>query len=975
MRSWKILRGCVLILLLGLFTLFQPLSFDTAPLTLFPPGGGVSIGLAQDNQEENVIFVGEAVDQAPGVVEGTELAEKRSLTSKTYQVGPDQYKAIISSAPMHYRDEGGDWQDIDTTIQRQADGSYYSGANLVRARFPGQLGAGGGIEVEIPRFRPTGPSSTRFEPLSPLGSTAAATGSQDVSVTWQPIKLAYSSGDALGAQEISSVAVAEVPATASQNVIVYGNAFPGVAEEFTVIAGGVKHSLVLSSLPGFIPDNPSPDAFLEYEVEMSLGDGVSLYVDGAEQKGDFSTSSAIELRRGQKEVVGYLLAPYAYESENPREAIAGVHAVRYERDRILVTVRIALSWLAAPDRDFPVVVDPTTNAYLWQDTFMSETYAYDSFWDRLAIYAGYNPPTRFNYGRERVLIHWSVDPIPYNSTITDARIWLYQVYSGGNASCDLAFYRMLNPWYSFFTSWNYRDYGTPWNSPGAGDVGGDYYGTGYKFSFDNAEDDWRDFTAPSFAGWVQGWIDGTYPNRGVMLKPSIPDSYVDCDRGFLTMNYDEVLAPRLEVDYDFTGGPLTLLEDNLAQTHPYPDPEHYYVEASTNSTYCSQYTYCWRGTALRPLGQSDYDLWLHTQPDFSEWRVGSRQGTGRVDYTLTKEYVTTTGYPRVTRFDGAEQYNIQYMLPLLGLIPPSSVKVTMGSNALWAVFELYLSTPGSWQVVVTPLVGNPDLGVAIHDPNSGDYHLRGTALAISDQIGQNLAERIEFTGSSSGFYGLVVWSNINTGGSQEFRLEVKAPSEKTYLPPILKNYVIPQGPFSNGGFENNDRWILTGELEHERSTDKQRSGSYSLRLGHDGSDPCLGQVPCSGSGNQCESVAIARQGFDVPSTGSPSLSFYYQIYTYDHQPSSDRAPDYFAAYIRDLTTGTENLVYRDDLGWVTGNYKCYNLNSKSSWQSVSSIDLSPYKGQTVELIFKVTNGGHNYWNTWAYIDDVTCSGC
>jgi hypothetical protein len=440
------------------------------------------------------------------------------------------------------------------------------------------------------------------------------------------------------------------------------------------------------------------------------------------------------------------------------------------------------------------------------------------------------------------------------------------------------------------------------------------------------------------------------------------------------MNYGEGYAPILTVDYTFTGGPVTLLEDNLAQTNTYPDPEDYYVEATTGSSYCGAYTNCWRGTALRPLNQSDFDLWLHTQPDFSEWRVASEQGVGRVDYTLTKEMVTTTGYPRVVQFEGVDEYNIQYMLPLGGLTPPASVIVTMGANALWGVFELYISEPGDWQVVVTPISGDPDLGVAIHDPTTGDYHNRGSALASSDQVGQNLTEQIEFTAWSSGYHGLVVWSNIRTGVSQEFRLEVKAPAEKTYLPGILKNYVPPQGPFSNGSFENSSRWVLAGELEHVRTTAKSRSGSYSLRLGHDGEGPCLGKVPCSGSGDDCESVATASQGFDVPNSGSPSLRFYYQIYTYDHKPSGDRAADYFGVYIRDLATSEETLVAIDDLSWVT-NYQCYNRSQKSSWQSVSGIDLSPYKGKTVELIFKVTNGGHNYWNTWVFVDDVICSGC
>jgi hypothetical protein len=470
-------------------------------------------------------------------------------------------------------------------------------------------------------------------------------------------------------------------------------------------------------------------------------------------------------------------------------------------------------------------------------------------------------------------------------------------------------------------------------------------------------------------------MDGSYPNYGVVLRNL--DPYADCDRGFRTMNYASGSSydPYLSVTYLFTGGAPTTLLDNSSQTHSYPDPEDYYVEDSATSIYCgSSYANCWRGTAMRPLDQSDYDLLLHTQSDFSEWRVSSQQGVGRVDYTLTKEMVTTRGYPRVVRFYGSDNYNIQYMLPLAGLTPPYSGEWWMGSEALWAVYEIYLSSPGSWQVVVTPLAGDPDLGVAVHDPTTGDYHTRNSALAISDQVGQNLTEKIEFTASSAGFYGLVVWSNVRTGERQDFRLDVKAPGVKTYLPSILKNYVPPQGPFSNGGFENSSRWILSGELEHERTTAKRRSGSYSLRLGHDGEGPCLGNVPCSPSGSEdCQSVATATQGFDVAATAQ-TIKLYYQIYTYDHKPTGDRAADYFAVYIRDLGTSEKKLVYKDDLGWVN-NYQCYNRSQKSSWQSVSGIDLTPYRGKTVELILEVTNGGHNFWNTWVYVDDVICSGC
>jgi hypothetical protein len=950
MHSRRIVKGCALILIVGLLTLSSSI-----------PGVGVPIGLAQDPVEP-MVFLGDSLDEPSDSVEGTELPEKRTLTSKTYQIGPDEYRAVISAAPMHYLDEEGNWQNIDTEVNRRADGGYQAEANVVKARFPRQIGAGR-IEIELRPARPSGPNSSHYEPIPPAGSTAAAD-SSDVSLSWQPAALAYSTGGDLAAHRISSENVVQAPAKVSGNSVAYESALPGVTEEFRVVPGGVKHSLILSSLPGFVPEDIPPDSFLDYEVEMALSPDIGLYVDGVEQVGDFSTSSVIELRRGRKEIVGYLLAPYAYERDNPKVMTAGTHVVHFEPGRIIVTVRIPLDWLATPDRIYPVVIDPTTNAYLSQDTFISSAYASSSFGHWIEMYAGYD--STLGFGLEKALMRWLVDPIPASSTINTAEIRVNQFSSQGNTSCTLGFYRMLTPWSSSYANWYQGYFGYPWNSPGASGSGSDYDAAGPSFAFPEGPGWLATGYRADFGSWVSDWIADPSSNHGVMIKPPGNPTTYDCERGFRTMNYGT--APYLEVDYTFTGGAPTLLQDNIPQTHTYPNPEHYYVEDSAS------HTAFWRGTATRPLNQSDFDQWLHTQPDFSEWRVGSSYGVGRVDYSLTKEFVSTTGYPRVVRVEGTDNYNIQYMYRLVELIPPTSGIGTMGSEAFWEVFELHLSNPGSWQVVVTPISDGLDLGVAIHDPTTADYHTRGSALAISDQVGQNLTEEIEFTASSAGYYGLVVWSNVRTGVSQQFLLEVKAPYEKNYLPLIMKNYVPPQGPFSNGGFENSSRWVLAGELEHERTTAKHRSGSYSLRLGHDGEGPCYNGVPCSGSGDDCQSVATATQGFDVPNSGSPSLKFYYQIYTYDHQPEGDRAADYFAAYIRDLSTSEKTLVYKDDLSWVT-NYKCYNLSQKSSWQTVSGIDLSPYKGKTIELIFEVSNGGHNFWNTWSFIDDVTCTGC
>jgi hypothetical protein len=948
-----------LVLLGGILTVLIIGPLVDSRLALFTPA---HYALAQSGPEETMVLADSAAESQSFQVEGAELPDRRTLTSKTYQLGPDEYRAIISSVPMHYVDDAGIWQEIDTAIQRQNDGSYASLANLVKIRFPQNLGAQQSIQLDIPIAQPEGPVDAGVIPAPAVG----AADSQIFSASWRPLRLSHNLAGAV----LASAGVTETPASVSDNRLLFQQAYPGVTEEFTVVPGGVKHALILSHLPDFVASAPSPDSFLDYEVELSVLPGFSLYVDGQEQTTDFSTFSPIEIRRDEKDIVGYLQPAYAYEQNNPRQLIPSLQQIQFKADRIIITTRTPLSWLADPARVYPVVIDPTTTTSPWQDTMMAEGYPTTNYGNWQYIYAGYDP--RYGYGRERMLLHWDVGPVPASSNISSATIGLYQTYTAGNTSCILAFFRMTNYWHSAYATWNNRFYNTPWNSPGAGS---DYYNAGYGFSFSNTNNIWKASTASGFGtDWVRGWIDGTYPNYGVILKPLNIDSYVDCERGFRTWNSGWQYAPYLQVTYTFTGGTPTLLYHNSAQTHTYPNPEHYYQENS------SGYEVFWRGTAMRPLNQSDFDLWLHTAADFSQWQVHSAYGVGRVDYTLTKEFVSTTGYPRVDRYYGSDNYNIQYLYRLAQINPPYDANWYMGSSALWGLYEIYITTPDKYQVIVTPLSGNPDLGVAVHHPSSGNYQTRGAALALSDQVGQNLVEEIVFDADVAGFYGLAVWGNVATGVTQAFELEVHPdPSgqltNKSYLPIIFKAYVPSQGPFSNGGFENSAEWILTGDLKHERTTAQRRSGSYALLLGHDGSSPCLGQVPCSGSGEDCESYAQAAQGFDVPASGSPTVGFYYRIYTYDHKPVGDRTADHFAVYVREMSQSSPTQVYKDDLSWVT-TFNCDNpVNSNNTWQYVGPIDLSAYKGKTVELSFKVTNGGHNYWNTWIYLDDVTCSGC
>ncbi len=174
-----------------------------------------------------------------------------------------------------------------------------------------------------------------------------------------------------------------------------------------------------------------------------------------------------------------------------------------------------------------------------------------------------------------------------------------------------------------------------------------------------------------------------------------------------------------------------------------------------------------------------------------------------------------------------------------------------------------------------------------------------------------------------------------------------------HLPAIMKSYA----PFCNGDFEQGTScWSFGGMERHTVSTAMPHGGSQAALLGGDKSVyGCDGGVP--------QGSAWMEQTVTVPSTGNPALSFWYRLYSFDK--TADRAlVDSFEVKI----DGT--IFFEDVLIWAT-DYGC-NLPAPNDrgWRQ-ETIDLSSYKGQTVTLRFEVWNRRDAYYNTWAYVDDVS----
>jgi Mg-chelatase subunit ChlD len=169
-----------------------------------------------------------------------------------------------------------------------------------------------------------------------------------------------------------------------------------------------------------------------------------------------------------------------------------------------------------------------------------------------------------------------------------------------------------------------------------------------------------------------------------------------------------------------------------------------------------------------------------------------------------------------------------------------------------------------------------------------------------------------------------------------------------HLPVVARNYPPP----INGGFEDGwTGWMHGGKLDQGISPDNPHSGSFSALLG----DPdyrCEDGVPIGST--------WVEQAFRVPSTASPELSFWYNIFT--HDKNSDLGDTYDSFDVR--VNGS--LVFRDMN--TTNPYKCKHLRNLG-WRP-AAVDLSGYRGSYVTVRFENWNRYDHWYNTWTYVDDV-----
>jgi hypothetical protein len=209
-----------------------------------------------------------------------------------------------------------------------------------------------------------------------------------------------------------------------------------------------------------------------------------------------------------------------------------------------------------------------------------------------------------------------------------------------------------------------------------------------------------------------------------------------------------------------------------------------------------------------------------------------------------------------------------------------------------------------------------------------------------------------------------LWSSWNGYGN-----DVLASVASVYLPMIFKSYSGPEleptptptlgpDPVKNGGFEsgNFSNWTVGGDTSGLRPkvvTSPRHSGSYAAVLGQE-------NAPCEHGQGGLVGQSWIYQDVTVPNSGSPQLTFYYRIRTYD-KLNVDKY-DRFEVYIN----GT---LLRRFGNTDLNHYGCSKPINDLGWQSFTS-DLSAYRGQTIRIRLVNITHPDDWYGTWTYVDDV-----
>ncbi|MDF8265736.1 DNRLRE domain-containing protein [Luteipulveratus flavus] len=325
-----------------------------------------------------------------------ELTGRRSASSKSFEMSDGTTQVVMSAEPVHYRDSKGKWQDIDTRVSAgSGDDAFAAAKNAFGVRF-------GRSSDRLMRFEADG-----------VSVSVGAAGDE------RPVK-----------------------AQASGSSVTFADVFGSADVRYTVRPSGVKEDVLLASAA----DGAGPFVFELHTKGMSAkalpGGAVGLFTEG------------------DKERPSYVLpAPVMTDSAAGRGAAPATGKVtqtlKQDGDVLTVTLTPDAAWLTAPERVFPVMVDPSITVApapaAAQDTYLSEVNPGNTYGGLDQMSVGVNGSAK----RYRGLVRFDTSMIPAGTTIRSADLNMHyaNTFSSDTTATPLQALAATKAWSEDTATW------------------------------------------------------------------------------------------------------------------------------------------------------------------------------------------------------------------------------------------------------------------------------------------------------------------------------------------------------------------------------------------------------------------------------------------------------------------------------------------------------------------------------------------
>jgi hypothetical protein len=260
------------------------------------------------------------------------------------ELGGNRYAILQDALPLHYQDATGGWQPIDPAFVRIA-GGWLNNTNTIRTALAER-------------------------------TSAARIGLNRVGVGWQPAALEIVDSDG-AAQTVAQPDPAGVPLPAQSSdgrTVRYTASWsePGLQDQWQSGPGLVAYSMRLPALPEScqLQGAGCEAEQLDLRILLRLAPGTTIKIDGkplslahnsqlATRNSQLATRNSLIFTSASGEEL-ILNPPFSYEQGRRDQAVAGEYVISAtaEPDVIELRVRTPWAWLAAPERQFPVIIDP-----------------------------------------------------------------------------------------------------------------------------------------------------------------------------------------------------------------------------------------------------------------------------------------------------------------------------------------------------------------------------------------------------------------------------------------------------------------------------------------------------------------------------------------------------------------------------------------------------------------------------------------